>query len=374
LGLIALAAYRPVFGFWPHAPKNFARLMAGIFALMLLSSIWSVDPSMTLERSSKAIAVILGGVLLIAVAVNLPRQTADIVEKYAPYVFLASLAYCLYELYSPVRIYDLIRPDEPPSFADNLSHMNRSVVILTLFFLIIFQNLRQNLQTRRNKILLGMGTLGMLAVILQTDSQGAQVGFVIGLLFCFAYPYKSGKAFAVIAGLIAAVMIAAPLIPGVLLHNLPPYIAGNTWLTSSASALPRMEIWDFIARRALQSPIIGHGMNAARVIDDFDTAMLYHPSRHVLHPHNFVLQIWLEFGLVGAALATAFLIYLLRAILQSPAAALYLPVFCAALTIAGTTYGLWQSWWLGCFFLIAALAVILAKSYPQNPKASSLKP
>jgi O-antigen ligase len=91
-----------------------------------------------------------------------------------------------------------------------------------------------------------------------------------------------------------------------------------------ASALPfsashRLLIWDFTTSRILQSPLIGWGMESARAIpggagapaaallerfgllaatEQFNTVQIM-----PLHPHNAALQVWLELGLVGAALA-----------------------------------------------------------------------
>jgi O-antigen ligase len=125
---------------------------------------------------------------------------------------------------------------------------------------------------------------------------------------------------------------------------------------------PRLEIWDFISRRALQSPFIGHGTEATKSIT-FDTAQLYQPGKTILHPHNFALQLWIEFGAFGAALGAAFLGDILSRIYKFdlPLRRFSLALLMASLSVASTGYGLWQGWWLGVFCLLIAFIPLLHK-------------
>ena len=79
-----------------------------------------------------------------------------------------------------------------------------------------------------------------------------------------------------------------------------------------------------------------------------------------LHPHNAVLQLWLELGAVGAVIGAAIaIVALLHA--TSPAHGRGTRIgmtaaTAAALTVAATAYGIWQGWWMSALWLIAALA------------------
>ncbi len=121
-----------------------------------------------------------------------------------------------------------------------------------------------------------------------------------------------------------------------------------------------MEIWDFVARRALENPLYGFGVEATKAMKDFDTARIYHPTTQILHPHNFALQIWIEFGVIGALLASGFFTWLCVSIskLNIAEARQCLPALMACITLAAVTYGLWQGWWLGSFILLAVFCVL----------------
>ncbi|MBV9522276.1 MAG: O-antigen ligase family protein, partial [Alphaproteobacteria bacterium] len=85
------------------------------------------------------------------------------------------------------------------------------------------------------------------------------------------------------------------------------------------SALHRLYIWQFVDRHIMERPLLGWGMDAARTLaGPGDIVTLYrcatadHPRQAIgmggllpLHPHNAILQIWLEFGALGALAAAA---------------------------------------------------------------------
>ena len=65
------------------------------------------------------------------------------------------------------------------------------------------------------------------------------------------------------------------------------------------------------------------------------------------HPHNAPLQIWVELGAVGAALALAVLLLLLREVARQPlpAASASLSLIGGVAAVALVGHGAWQGWW-----------------------------
>ena len=134
------------------------------------------------------------------------------------------------------------------------------------------------------------------------------------------------------------------------------------WFQNSYSA-NRLEIWDFVARYALENPLYGFGIEATKAVEDFDTRMLYHEDTTVLHPHNFALQFWIEFGVIGALFISAVIYYLFQiaSYLKAPAGKLALASILAYMSVAATGYGFWQGWYMGLMIVMAAYCVILNK-------------
>jgi len=76
----------------------------------------------------------------------------------------------------------------------------------------------------------------------------------------------------------------------------------------------------------------------------------------------------MEFGALGALLASALIVFLLRAIKALPGN-LARPALASAMAlgvVATTGYGLWQGWWIGFFFLLIAYVTLLQKQYQEQ--------
>ena len=163
-------------------------------------------------------------------------------------------------------------------------------------------------------------------------------------------------------------IMGAPWIAQYLFDVLPPLLNNNPVFQDSYAA-DRLEIWSFVTNRMCDHPIIGHGIEATRAIKDFESQKLYHADTHVLHPHNFIIQIWFEFGVLGALALSGFfggLFYILSTSSQS-LQKLGLPVLMACVSVSATGYGFWQSWWLGTLFFVMSLCIIVHKTLSHAP-------
>jgi len=114
----------------------------------------------------------------------------------------------------------------------------------------------------------------------------------------------------------------------------------------------RLNIWAFAADRVLEHPMRGWGIDASR------TFGLDIP----LHTHNAPLQIWLELGAFGAAMAAAFFAWVLYGVLawtekDRRDGAMAASALVSYLVVGGLSFGVWQEWWLA----LGALAVIACR-------------
>ena len=135
-----------------------------------------------------------------------------------------------------------------------------------------------------------------------------------------------------------------------------------------------MEIWWRAADRALETPLLGQGIDASRSLvpmgetSQFETLT---SSLLPLHPHNAFLQVWLELGVLGAALALAVTLFVLFGTrrLERADQPYALASFMAALGMVSTAYGIWQAWWMAGL-LAAGLMVLLASRVPRREPRS----
>jgi O-antigen ligase len=124
----------------------------------------------------------------------------------------------------------------------------------------------------------------------------------------------------------------------------------------------RLDIWRFAAERIAEKPFFGWGLDASRA---FAPAI-------PLHPHNAVVQVWLELGVVGAGLAALFWAWLVTRIdaleaRDRPMAAAAAAALTAYLVIGGLSFGVWQEWWLALGALTLAVCAALAAGRRPDP-------
>ena len=64
--------------------------------------------------------------------------------------------------------------------------------------------------------------------------------------------------------------------------------------------LHRLIIWSYVKKKILEKPIIGNGFSSRNIANE--TLITERGTNYQLiplHPHNSILQIWLELGIIG---------------------------------------------------------------------------
>jgi O-antigen ligase len=116
----------------------------------------------------------------------------------------------------------------------------------------------------------------------------------------------------------------------------------------------RLNIWAHAANLTVDHALRGWGFDSARTFPGIP-----------LHTHNAALQLWLELGSVGAALAAAFFAWILYRIVgwtgvNRRDGAMAAATLTAFLVIGGVSFGVWQEWWVA-LGVIAAIACGIAQ-------------
>ncbi len=221
------------------------------------------------------------------------------------------------------------------------------------------------LQRRRRgaALLLIAATLASFAPLPSNYAILAVILGVLGMVWGTSLHSSGLKALAV--ALVAAVL-AGPIIAATSIHGLaddPVLIATIKRVDSTGSfersIRHRLQIWAFVAERAQEHPYLGWGLDASRRIPGGNELTSLGAEKLPLHPHNGILQVWLELGVPGVVLLALIVGYATVARLggRNPPhvfavrAATILPT----LTIAGLAFGIWQNWWFSAIWLTVAL-------------------
>jgi O-antigen ligase len=247
-------------------------------------------------------------------------------------------------LYKAIRaaVHQPVRPDFAPRNVARVSY-----VLALLFFPVALFLTRERLALAALPILAGM-VAGAIGLNVNTPILALLVSAAVFLLV-----WRTGRIglMILLAG-VAAYFALAPLLVHWIAPLDPLHLAHGEIGKESWSA--RVALWRFAADRILERPLWGWGLDASRAF----------PTAIPLHTHDAAMQLWLELGLPGAALAATFFVWLIGRIdkleaLDRPAAAAAAASLSAYLVVGALSFGAWQEWWLALAAL-ACVAVIAA--------------
>ena len=321
-----------------------------------LSSLWSVDPSGSMERTLKLTPLILFGLFMPLMISGMSQGQLRRLFLIIVASFLAGMVLLIFDLLSNLTLFRFYRG---LSYADwaHPSSLNRAIVFIGLLSCFIVPILCRSF----SRWVTGAYMILFLIMLTFTESQSAQLAIAIGLLSYFLFSLTYRPLWIALQIGLCGLILAAPWFALWLAEDVMALAKSHEWLRQGYAAA-RFEIWGFIGEYILRNPLYGFGIEATRAITDFNAPGIYHDVV-ALHPHNFALQLWIEFGVLGAALGCAALCWLIEQIrwLEVEPRRAAMACLAATLTIMATGYGLWQSWWIGTFLTLFAVFAITSQ-------------
>jgi len=194
--------------------------------------------------------------------------------------------------------------------------------------------------------------------------------------FVAAYFFRR-LTFGAIFTALAAYLLLAPMTSVMIapVGNLPmPEISNSQFSEQDmASRQERLAIWRYVAEQIADAPVFGHGFDAARDYSDRNATLPGTNTTAIpVHPHNGVLQVWLELGGVGIFIVSGLLAAAWRAtrvLWDRPlAAAVVASTLVAASIPILVSFSLWNTWWLATlgFSAMFATRAVKAASAPAT--------
>lgn len=145
------------------------------------------------------------------------------------------------------------------------------------------------------------------------------------------------------------------------------------WLFPSAQE--RIVIWGYTSEQVMKAPLLGVGINSARVLHQKERA---HAPRAEgspfklttgVHSHSGYLQTWYEAGAVGAALLLGIGLLILRALTHATSGAqpYLLATFASCALVGALSFSLWQPWFIASFGFAALFAGLGLERLERQP-------
>ncbi len=252
----------------------------------------------------------------------------------------------------------MLTRDVEPLFASVAA--NRPMVVLTLMIWPVVLILARRAGPAPVAIMLVV----MMLASFSAESQSSQLGVVAGsLILALALIGPRVAAWVCLGGGVMAI-IGMPFFFA--FFDLEVFFRESA--LAKATILPRLELWTFVGEKVIAAFPSGYGLEAGRTLSLADMDRKYFGGSLMHHPHNGVLQIWLEFGLIGAlAAATAWALLIKQCFeMDRWQAAAFLACASCFLLIASVSHGFWQSWWISALALVPFMFAIATAPEPQE--------
>ena len=305
-----------------------------------VSSLWAIDSDIALEQSIKMTLMFLTVLLLQRLSPPLIRPA----HRVGAAVGIALAAVILIvELWSSgiFRAY---------VYGPNPAYLNRSVVSVSL---LMWPTLALTTGRYRHWIRSGLILLVAAAVIV-SRSDSALLAIAAGLLVTSMalVSHRLAAIGVIVVG--TAAFIFMPMTVQVMAD-----LASETGADSivNLSTERRLEFWEAFSSVALLRPILGWGLESSRFFGIWDLPGVTWALGPVHHPHNPILQIWVELGAIGVALAGLIMIGIVLSVSRLPGRrrSFAYGAITATLAISSVSHGAWQLWWICLLMLVTAL-------------------
>ena len=181
-----------------------------------------------------------------------------------------------------------------------------------------------------------------------SGAPGAALAVGVGL---FALALAAPRPALAVTGIgLAALVATAPWTGSILTRALPPDARQEL---REEHAEHRLAIWTAFERRGFDRPWLGHGFDASFAVAEAprpDGSPLPEDSGRIVgfHPHDVLLQAWVELGALGLAVtALVFAAVMGRlAPRRGPALATRLGLLVGVLGVGLVGLSAWQPWWI----------------------------
>ncbi len=333
-----------------------------LFAWMMASAGWGeYGPDTAWRLATQALIGVGVPVLLVSRSERLKRNLSHVLMATA----LAGVAVILADAASG---YGLSLALDPVGAGEDLNyrqgeaemHLGRGQVAWALLSPLLLALMAKRLPKGAAWVA-GVALVGLLVAGCVLNRLYTPVIILLGALPLFALGWAAPKLALRLSGATAVLSIAlAPLVG----------LVARTASEGFMARLPmswdhRLRMWDYTLQRVAERPLLGHGLDASRAMQDGFTTRIGVDIPYIsLHPHNVGLQAWLELGAIGALLMAAALglgIALAGRLANGSRARLAaLSGLFMGMSVGGAvTVGAWQYWWWGLIVMAALLVVFI---------------
>lgn len=333
-----------------------SKLEITILLYAISSCIWSITPKTSLMIFLQLAAIIF----LSRMIANKIKFVSLDYKKLLLGIFLALIVFYI-EKFSNGFISLTLRSITGHTKGYHLSWLDRGCSLLSLAtWPIIYMLVKEE-----KKLLAAFVYIVVFVTLLMSDNMSGLLGFFLASIGYILLIISKMK----LSWLIKfSMLLYIILMPIASKFEDPRIIAKEYGHVIPISYIHRLLIWNFVVTEAIEHPIIGQGVGTSKFTPVNEEDKFFYQNETLsplpLHPHNNVLQIFLELGVVGVVLFSLYAWQILRRISNitsqnkdilwgATANAIFINYF----FIGMVSFGIWQSWWM----LVILLVMIISR-------------
>ena len=332
----------------PEIDRRLGAIALLFLAVCAVGLLWSILPALSKTRLGQMAGIAVGCVLLLTLELSTDR-VRRLVRLMFWMVVVGVAILCL----DTVTLYPLQHVIGGPA-ANIGTKYNRGLIALVFLLWPMMAHLMAMGERRKALILAAIVLLGAVICLSATGLAALMAGLAVWLLALYAPRFTR----IAMGGGLTALVLALPVLMR-LVSSERPRLATLV----KATGIHRLEIWDYMSARILERPLSGWGLGAAIgvPIRPEELATYDYADAGGIYPHNQWIELWLETGLPGVALALA-LVWLVLTRLQGRWRAYGLGALASALTTSMLNFEITtDSWWAAL-----AASALLFKLLPKD--------
>lgn len=344
-----------------RSPMGFAVL--GVFITFALSAAFSIEPDQSWKQWSQLLLIVGLSALLLKVLMAMPTKAVKMTLNTMASLTVLLAVYILGDAVLNPDRGDFVPGGLARNPQDRFNYMSSVLAVISPFVWVWLLRLWRDKKVSRTVGYL-VAALVFVALVVANGRAGWLGAGASMVVFAFlAWRYHGLRITWRSVGYVAALAVIAFAAYGAsrgfdyMLHRLD----FSSYQSAGSGRLP---IWTFAASHMLDNPLTGIGIHTFRFLPPPE----YHLNSQ-LHPHNFVVQLLLEVGMLGSLAAGVFIYRLFRSLWKYVEVTLYsaagLASLAAFFTCALANTSIYQARWLVFLVVAYCLSVRLCRT-PKN--------
>ncbi|WP_339743508.1 O-antigen ligase family protein [uncultured Maricaulis sp.] len=219
---------------------------------------------------------------------------------------------------------------------------------------------------RAGGLLVGIVVMGLAAIAaFSFDTEVNALAFILASVAAVLTAFWPRPMIAGVFGIVAGGVLVVPVVLPGIIAALPQGLQDRLPM----SWVWRLEIWTYVSDLIKDKPLFGYGLDASRPLNGEMVLDGYQIETLPMHPHNASLQVWLETGLIGAALLTCLLVFTGGRIASAPRLSRVQAiatswVLVTYVSLVLFSYGVWQEWHQAAMALAVPAVLFLGARKP----------